>query len=142
MTKNEALEKRVERLWDWLIHEENLHISRVNFFLIAEAMIFAGYATLVAASESVNRVVLIMFGIVGIGSSVAWAYASWIQMKFTIDVIHEKLRGIDQDFEEIISKRERVWIRIPINILLGICFPIFLAAIWLILLKQTALLSN
>ncbi len=128
--KNENLERRADRLWEWILHEDNLFLSRGNFFLVAESMLFAGFATLVV-TESVRQIFIFVFGIVGILCSVVWIYLAWAQINLTMNPIKSKLREFFPDYARVTKRRGKFP---STNFVLGVLFPFALLIAWIILL--------
>jgi hypothetical protein len=126
----ESHEKRVDRLWEWVLHEDNLFISRGNFFLLAEAMLFAAFAT-VAVAPSVKPVLVFILGLVGVVCSGVWIYLSWVQVNFTMKPLTSRLKELIPDHYEVVSGRRKYP---PLDFILGILFPLFLLIMWLTLL--------
>ena len=128
--KNESMERRVDRLWEWILHEDNLFISRGNFFLLAESMLFAAFATL-AVNQSVQQIFVFIFGIVGILCSLVWIYLAWAQINLTMNHIKTKLRELIPDYSGITKPRGKFP---STHFILGVFFPIALLIAWAILL--------
>ena len=126
-----AVVERRKALWQWFIMEESLLISRLNFFLVVEALLFAAF-TSAATSPSARRLAVALV-VVGTVTSLTWAYSAFIQIRFTIRHLHVKLMEIDTDFLDIVEKRQRVRYRMSVNNLIGLCLPLFLAVVWIAL---------
>jgi hypothetical protein len=124
--------ERVTRLWQWLTMEETLLNSRINFFLLTEAMMLAAFAALLTKSS--DRAVVVMMGIVGAATSLLWAYCALVQRRLTVQPIHERLRALDADFREIAAVRDAARWRVPVNMLTGLVFPLLLSGVWVALI--------
>lgn len=131
------LERRVDRLWEWALHEDNLFISRANFFLVAESMLFAAFATLIA-SPSVKTLFILVFGVIGLVSSVVWIYLAWAQINLTMNPIKAKLRKLLPDYAGVTTLRRRFP---PTNFVLGVAFPVTLLVVWIVLLFGAMILG-
>jgi hypothetical protein len=126
----DRLEKLVDRLWEWVLHEDSLFIARGNFFLVAEAMLFTAFAAVVV-DPSVKPLLVFVFGIVGAVCSAVWIYLSWAQVNLTMKPLRTRLKELFPDYTEVISRRRRFP---ALDWVLGILFPLFLLIVWLVLL--------
>lgn len=127
---NETIEKRINRLWGWILHEDNLFMSRGSFFLVAESMFFAAFATL-AVNQSVQLIFVFIFGIVGVLCSLVWIYLAWVHIHLTMNPLKAKLRELIPDYAGITKSRGKYP---SSHLILGVFFPISLLIAWLSLL--------
>ena len=117
-----------ERYWDWLLHEDDLFSSRINFFLIAESMLLIAFA--INAYE--NPDLTWVLGAAGILFASIWCYVSIIQIYFCINPIKERLRNKLPEYREM----KQIWLVGEPNIWLGILFPLVVVGIWIFFITQ------
>jgi len=118
----------VEHYWDWLLHEDDLFSSRINFFVIAESMLFIPFAI---NSYDIPKLTIII-GLTGILVAVIWLYVSVCQVYFLINRIKAKLEETWPEYRV----RKGVWLLGEPNIWLGIIFPSVLIVVWIFLMMQ------
>ncbi len=121
--------KQIQGLWEWCLHEDHLFTNRANFFMVAEAMLFAAFAALLART-SINKGSIIIIGVAGIIVTVVWVYTAAVQRQKTMNPIKKILRQAIPEYNEIASGRKG-W---SINIVLGIILPILIFGVWVALL--------
>lgn len=92
-------------LWSYKLHEEMVFYQRINFFLVAESMLFVAYCTLLAGS---NRPAGMLSGLIGLGFvlGLAWVLVSHRQIK-VIDHISSVCRDRFVDYADLRSKRSK-----------------------------------
>ncbi len=120
--------EQINRLWEWALHEDHLFTNRVNFMLVAEAMLFAAFASLLAGN-SPHIVVLIAIGITGIIVTLVWLYTTAVQIFSTAKPIQTILKQVIPEYGDIARKRK--W---PIHLVIGGVLPILLLCTWLVLI--------
>lgn len=134
---NNLSPKQIARLWEWALHEDNLFTNRGNFIMIAEAMLFTAFATLLVDS-SPNRGAITLIGITGMLVSLVWLYISTVQNLRTMHPIKAILRQKVDEYRFVASKRygqKGSGIKLlPIHILMGTILPALLTVLWLMLL--------
>lgn len=118
----------VERYWDWLLHEDGLFSSRINFFVVAESMLFIAFAI---NSYDIPKLTIIL-GLTGILFVLIWLYVSICQIYLLINRIKEKLEESWPEYRV----RKGVWLLGEPNIWLGIVFPSVLIVVWMFLMVQ------
>ncbi len=74
----QAKDAELERLWDWLKHEDILFCQRSNFFVACETLLFA--ASVVSGGD-VHQTILAAF--TGAFIAIVWLYVSHMQTKHT-----------------------------------------------------------
>ena len=117
-----------EHYWDWLLHEDGLFSGRINFFLIAESMLFIAFA--INSYENPHlTTVLSMAGLLFVA---IWLYVSIIQIFFLINPIKKRLRKELPEYREM----KGTWLFGDPNIWLGIVFPAVLVLIWILLMIE------
>ena len=118
----------VERYWDWLLHEDDLFSSRINFFVVAESMLFIAFAI---NSYDIPKLTIIL-GLTGILFVLIWLYVSICQVYFLINRIKAKLEETWPEYRV----RKGIWLLGEPNIWLGIVFPSILIVVWILLMIQ------
>ena len=118
----------VEHYWDWLLHEDNLFSSRINFFVVAETMLFIAFAI---NSYDIPKLTIIL-GLTGILFVFIWLYVAICQIYFLINPIKAKLEETWPEYRV----RKGVWLLGEPNIWLGILFPSVLIVVWIFLVVQ------
>ena len=116
----------VEHYWDWLLHEDNLFSSRINFFVVAESMLFIAFAI----NSYENTKLTLVLGLTGILFVVIWLYVSICQIYSLINRIKAKLEEKWPEYRV----RKGVWLLGEPNIWLGIVFPSLLIVVWMFLM--------
>jgi len=114
--------------WDWLLHEDNLFSSRINFFVVAESMLFIAFAI----NSYANPKLTLVLGITAIIFVLIWLYVSICQIFYLINRIKEKLEEKMPEYR----LRKGFWLFGEPNIWLGIVFPAALIVVWVFLLMQ------
>lgn len=123
---------QVTRLWGWLLHEGNLFNGRQQLFAVAEAMLLAAFASLFAASAR-DRPSLLAMCIVGVFSSLMWAYANFNQLNRTILPIRSMLRSHLPEWEQVRAQGHG---RIRNTTVLGYHLPALVGGLWVYLLLR------
>ncbi len=118
----------IEHYWDWLLHEDNLFSSRINFFVVAETMLFIAFAI---NSYDIPKLTIIL-GLTGILFVLIWLYVSVCQIYFLINRIKAKLEETWPEYRV----RKGIWLLGEPNIWLGIVFPSILIVVWIVLMIQ------
>ena len=122
--------KEVEFVWNWLLHEDSLLTNRVNFFLVAESMLVAAFATLVASSN--HRLLLASYAIAAAG--VLFALMWWYVSKWSLRKTVWRLRALARKgipiYDEVCSGRKTP---IGAHRLMGEYLPITIALMWVAL---------
>ncbi len=49
-------EGQIATLWEWALHEDNLFVGRINFFIVAESIQFSAFATLVPSGSTNSKI--------------------------------------------------------------------------------------
>ena len=118
----------VEHYWDWLLHEDDLFSTRINFFVVAESMLFIAFAI---NSYDIPKLTIIL-GLTGILFVLIWLYVSICQIYFLINRIKAKLEETWPEYRV----RKGFWLLGEPNIWLGIVFPSVLIVVWIFLMTQ------
>ncbi len=118
----------VEHYWDWLLHEDNLFSSRVNFFVVAQSMLLIAFAI----NSYENPSLTMILALAGILFVLVWLYVSICQIYFLINRIKEKLEEKLPEYRV----RKGIWLLGEPNIWLGIVFPSILILVWIVLMIQ------
>jgi hypothetical protein len=123
--------EEVQLLWQWSLHEDGLFTNRMNFFLVAESMLVAAYATLVAGTESSRSNAPLIVASTGMAVALVWAYLAWYQVKRTMDPVKRELRQTLQVYTGIVRGRRLL---LPANVAIGYILPALLVIMWIVLL--------
>jgi hypothetical protein len=115
--------------WTWVWHENNLFTSRANFFLISEAMLFAGIAALLAGSRNDLTIqVYRILAVAGAFSTLLWIYVSVVQLQLTLNPLKERAKELEPRYAEF-ANRQGVFGRL--NFVVGVVLPAVLAILWI-----------
>jgi len=85
-SKQQDLNARAQRLWGYRIQEENVFYQRINFFLLAESMLFVAFATVVGG-DGERRLFVHAIGWLGVLLTTIWLYVNRRQKR-----VYEHLR--------------------------------------------------
>lgn len=121
-------EKDVEFVWSWLLHEDNLLTNRVNFFLVAESMLVAAYATLITSHHLI--VASHVVEAVGIVIAAMWWYVSRWSLRKTFWRLRAVARKGLPIYDLVCSGRKTP---IGAHRLMGEHLPRLIALMWIIL---------
>lgn len=126
-----------ERAWQHVLHEENVFNDRLNFFLLAEAMLLVFHAEVF---DNVGDRGLILIGALGVVITVLWVIINWRQIA---DLNQAKTRARaclpDHELWAAQADRERKWLRDSAAPILGYAVPLVVALIWLALIAETVM---
>jgi hypothetical protein len=118
----------IDFAWHWLLHEDNLLASRVNFFLVAESMFLAAFATLLAADRTSAALVV---DLAGISVAVMW----WHVARWSLRKTFWKLRAIVRTgkplYDEVCAGRRS---RFTGHRVLTELLPLTTVATWIVVL--------
>jgi hypothetical protein len=118
----------VEHYWEWLLHEDALFSSRINFFVVAQSMFLIAFAI----NAYKNQKLTMILGLTGILFVLIWLYVSICQIYLVINRIKEKLEEKLPEYRV----RKGIWLLGEPNIWLGVVFPLALIVVWLLLMIQ------
>lgn len=88
----------VGRRWTQLLHEDTLFTNRVNFFLVAESMLFVSYVTAINALQP-NKVVIHTIAILGVVYTIIWWFVCGRQ-QYNLEKLKEKVEEVDPDYKD------------------------------------------
>ncbi len=117
-----------EYYWNWLLHEDSLFSSRINFFVVAESMLFIAFAI----NSYANPKLTLILGLTAILFLLIWLYVSICQIFYLINRIKDKLEEKIPEYR----LRKGFWLFGEPNIWLGIVFPSALIVVWVFLIMQ------
>ncbi len=118
--------------WEWIVHEDTLFASRVNFFIAAEALLFAAFAALlgnfgVITSHATKPIVFLLIECIGVLFALMWLYTATIQIYLTMRPLKEILNRNVPEYRVVTHGR----IKFPgPNHVLGVFFPIAVVLAW------------
>jgi hypothetical protein len=121
-----------KRIWEWLLHEDNLFTSRANFMLVAESMLIAAFASLLAADPP-HRAQLLVVASVGILVTISWFYTAVLQIVGTLEPIKTSLKQHLPEYGGIASRR-----KLSVHLVIGGVLPALLICTWLALWVTSA----
>lgn len=96
--KTGSVDDLVERRWRHLLHEDTVFTNRVNFFLVAESMLFVSYGTIINALQP-NIIVICTIAILGIIFTLAWMFVNGRQ-KYNLEKLKRKVEEVDPDYKD------------------------------------------
>ena len=122
---------RLERVWSWGLHEDNIFVNRSSFFMVAHSMLFAGFAQLVAGNTP-KSIYILVFCFLGIFFSAVWIYVSYVQIYITMNPLKKFLKDTDNDYLDMLEQRKK---RGPsVSFVFGILCPVVIGIAWGVLL--------
>ena len=113
----------IQRMREWLMHEDRLFSERSSFMIVAEAMFFSAFAVLAATPLHSSAMII---GIAGIIVAVVWIYTAAIQDFVFMRPIKKALDQMQPEFIKLIRK-SRFY---RLNAALGIVLPCLLIVAW------------
>ena len=122
-----------ERPWQYKLHEESIFYQRLNFFLVAESMLFVAFTTV--WNTTVHRkAMLLSLGILGLLLTGIWAYVGARQM-YVIKHVSLVCLGLFEDYAGIHQSRGEA--KISSTKILAYGVPLFTAVTWVIGISLT-----
>lgn len=118
-------------LWSYKLHEEMVFYQRLNFFLVAESMLFVAYSTLLAGSSRQGGMLLGLV-VLGILLSLAWMFVSHRQI-LVIDHISSVYRRKFMEYADLRAQRGHSLVSSSKVLAYGV--PAIVLLTWLIALK-------
>ena len=117
--------------WDWLKHEQSVFNDRSNFFLVAEAMLLAGLATMLPSFSSSTCSELVSSAtkaltISGEFVTVVWLYVNATQIYLTLGHVARSVRECES---RAVSFKHPLKL-CPNNVTIGILLPLGILAVW------------
>jgi small-conductance mechanosensitive channel len=83
-----------EKLWQYKMHEEDIFYQRLNFFLVAESMLFVAYTTLFASPRSIFSVIIVL-STLGSILTLVWIYVSSRQLNVMRQIAKESQEAVN-----------------------------------------------
>ena len=117
--------------WDWLKHEDNLFTNRNNLLLVAEAMLFAAVAALLATTGKTAHAALLASA--GLFVTVIWILASLKHLVPTDPRLKQKLREVEKRRADFDDARKKWWSN---HWVIGFVLPLGLLIVWSIWLTM------
>ncbi len=117
--------------WEWFRHEETIFTYRASFFLVAEAMLFTGYAQLRTASPELLQPIHI-FEFLGAVIAGVWLLASSLHFWRTRSPLEHKVNHWEPRRKEISGPGPWEWLS-KTSLWMGIVIPGVVCAWWWIL---------
>ena len=127
-----AYSEECERAWQHALHEENVFNDRLNFFLLAEAMLLVFHAEVIG---KVGQTGLLLIGALGVVMTILWVIINKRQIGELEDA-KAKLRICLPDYRSFDAAAEmtRKRMRRSAAPILGYMVPVVVAAIWVALI--------
>lgn len=119
-----------DRIWQHALHEENVLNDRLNYFLIAEAMLLVFYAEVIG---KVSTSSLVAIGVAGIVLTIMWLFVNARQfhdLNESVRRVKTQLPGTLPDFPDPKVKA----VRSGGKIVIGYLIPLVVGGIWIALI--------
>lgn len=117
----------MERLWSWLLNEANLYTNRLNFYIVAESMFFAAFASYSGHSF----LFYIACSSAGIFLSIIWLILSIHQNNNVVLPLRKAIYN-NWNIGKYIDANQKKKLRT--HFIVGIILPIFMILMWIIIL--------
>lgn len=127
-----ANENKTSNYWTYLKHASDLHSSRINFFLIAESMLFIAFFSFSIDENLENIIFKILIILLGFIFSLGWFLAN-LRLSLRIKKFDSILRKKDDIYNEYIEAVKGV----PSDIIMTYILPLSTLFFWLIFLIFT-----
>lgn len=126
-----------ERAWQHALHEENVFNDRLNFFLLAEAMLLVFHAEVIG---KVGETGLLLIGALGVIITILWVIINARQIGDLEDA-KAKMRTCLPDYAayDLSAEEKRRKLRRSAAPILGYAVPVVVALIWMALIAETLL---
>lgn len=120
-----------EFYWQWGLHENHMYINRSNYILVAEAMLFAAMAQLLASSKpNIELALSVIYGL-GTFITVIWMAINYRQLAHTDKHVRIKIAEHMPLWGEVNKVRPKPII--GIRLLTGLFLPMAILIAWIIL---------
>jgi len=120
----------MDRLWEWVFHDNIVFGNRTNLFLIAQSILLAGCFAL-ATADRPHQGLLTVLASAGILFDVLWLYVASHHMAFYMRPMLRLLYKYSILYRKI-KERSAGWP--AAHAVVGIVLPVFSAALWVYLL--------
>jgi hypothetical protein len=113
-----------DRAWQYKLHEEMIFYQRINFFLIAESMLFVAFTTLLGSTAN-YREFLVVLALLGFLLGLVWLYVGARQL-YVIDYVSRYCRETyaeyaqlkDRRYEPVFSSTKMLAYFVPVMVLI------------------------
>lgn len=121
-----------ERLWKYYQHADNLHSTRINFFLVAESLLIGVYIQLFLAKSIPSGTSFWMFivWLFGIVVTVGWWLVNW-RLSKRMQKLNDVLKDKDPAYKFYLEAVTDKW---SSNIFLTFVLPLSTFILWICLL--------
>lgn len=116
-----------ERIWEYYLHEHSQFNARLNFFLIAEAMLVVAAAQVLSSGET-KPILGLGTSVTGMGLTIVWAYVNRRQTEL-MEFRRVRAKAALPEFAE--GDRTRPRTRIHSTGLLAYGVPAMVLVVWL-----------
>jgi len=122
----------VSRLWEHRQAVDAHFNSRLNFFLVFESVLLGTVGVLMGRTE-VLPTALRLIAIIGLLLTVVWWYAQ-AKQRYILELLRRRAERYMPEYKTTRSQRTRRLYRVSVISLLAHLVPIFIGAIWAIVL--------
>ena len=121
-----------QRLWEWLLHEDQLFAARTSQMLTIQSFLIAAWAAF--GKEIAVSIVLTTAGIL---ASIFWYFITKVQIDDTHTPLKEICKKLLPEYNAVAEPRKK-----PLSIVIGIKLPIIIALLWLVLIIVSIQVRN
>jgi hypothetical protein len=121
---------QMQRMWDQLMHEDNVFSDRLNFFLVFESVLLGGALAIYSRSSS-DLQILQIASIFGLVITILW-FIIQARHKQGLDVLKVRTRALFPEYALATLKRRPP--PFSVSWLLAYWLPLLVACVWLGLL--------
>lgn len=124
-----------EHAWQHVLHEEDVFNDRLNFFLLAEAMLLVFHAEVIG---KIGESSLLMIGLLGLVITILWVVINARQIS-DLEQAKTKCRSCLAHYKDYDEQAEKMRGRLRRSALpiLGYAVPFLIALIWIALIGET-----
>jgi len=128
--KNEMEDK--DFYWDWSKQNDSLLWNRTSYFLVAEAMLFVGIATLFAVAQTniFSKIIILTSFVVAIIISLVWLKTNQNFLEYTDRKVKNCLRQFEPRWADISRGRPQIFSNSVLN---GYILPSVVVSFWIYL---------
>ncbi len=126
---NELDDQAINRLFQHLLHEEDLFTNHHNFFLVLESALLGTTGFILTASQS-NLTTGLIFASLGFILNLVWLY-TMVRMQWMLGLLRKRLRKHLPEYNQTMEERERTRWPISTSRLLTWFVPCITLLVWL-----------
>ncbi|HEX6041069.1 hypothetical protein [Longimicrobium sp.] len=132
-----------ERLFAHGIHEENVFYNRLNFFMVCEALLFAGAISGMMEDKPASRSLIVFICMIGTIVSLLWWFAQVNKLVLLRTLEHRLIETFPEIREsiEIADKRRKIpgW---SVSAILAHALPALFLLAWLYLIAHSIIIRG